>query len=170
MIGFGSAGATSIYKGRRLTGRERLSWIMVGSGFVVAATGVLVVAVIGAAGGTLPAFGPTDLFFLVAYALAITGFASLPHLTSWAARTRVYLDSLVGALSLGAVMWVMLLNDLLAEFAQGSAWDRWAGSLLSGTRRCCSDGRGYRHRSSQQLSLRSPLARLRLGDDLSFGC
>ncbi len=129
MLGYGTSGLIALSKTRHMQGRERISWRLVGSGLVSAAAGVTVVAVVEATGGDVPAFGPIDLFFIAAYALILTGFASLPHLTvNRAARTRVYLDSLIGALSLGAVLWVLVLDDLLTEFAQGSAWDRWAGT------------------------------------------
>ncbi len=157
MVGFGAAGTTAVSKARRMTGRDRLSWMLVGSGLLVAAVGVTVVALIQIVGGPVPAFGPTDLFFIITYALILAGFGSLPHLTtSWAARTRVYLDSLIGALSLGAIMWVVVLDDLITEFAQASAWDRWAGSAYPVLDVRGLDGGGHRYRPSEQLPLRPP--------------
>jgi signal transduction histidine kinase len=129
LLGYGATGIVLVRKLHAFEEREQRAWGLIGIGFLVAATGITTVALIEIIGGTVPAFGPTDLFFIASYALIITGFASLPHLTTdWAARLRVYADSLIGALSVGAILWVVVLDDLLTEFAQASAWDRWAGS------------------------------------------
>jgi len=129
MIGYGSAGVTMMRKARRMEGREGLSWSLVGAGFLTAATGIAVVAVIQTVSGSIAAFGPTDLFFITSYLLTLAGFGTLPQLpTSKTQRIRVYLDSLIGALSIAAVMWVLVLGDLINEFSLATNWDRWAGS------------------------------------------
>lgn len=129
LLGYGVTGVILLRKLPAFEGREKRAWALIGAGFLTAATGIATVAAIEIIGGSVPAFGPTDLFFIASYALILTGFASLPHLTTdWAARLRVYADSLIGALSVGAILWVVVLDDLLTEFAQASAWDRWAGS------------------------------------------
>ena len=130
LIGYASAGVTLVLKTKGMKGRERLSWRLIGAGFIVAAVGIATVGVVQTVSGSVPAFGPTDLFFLAAYALILTGFATLPQLpTSTTQRIRVYLDSLIGALSVAAVMWVLVLGDLIHEFSAATNWDRWAGSV-----------------------------------------
>lgn len=130
MVGYGATGVTLLRKLGSMEGREKRAWTLVGVGFITATVGIATVAAIEMIGGSVPAFGPTDLFFLASYALTLAGFGTLPHLTrDWAARIRVYSDSMIGALSVGAVFWVLVLDDLLREFTEASAWDRWAGSL-----------------------------------------
>lgn len=129
MIGFSAAGATILARAGRLDGRERAAWTVIGIGFGLGTAGMLVVAVLDVFAGGAPAFGPTDLFFIAAYAVILTGFAYLPHQPrSPIQRLRVYLDSLIGALSVGVVMWILVLDELLHEMASASAWERWAGT------------------------------------------
>ena len=129
LVGYGAAGSTLLRKAWRMKGRERLSWTLVGSGFVAAAAGVTAVGIVQTVTGSIAAFGPTDLFFITAYAFILAGFATLPQLpSSTTQRIRVYLDSLIGALSIAAVMWVLVLGNLISEFSVAANWDRWAGS------------------------------------------
>ncbi|MGZ5385127.1 MAG: hypothetical protein ACXWH0_14235, partial [Acidimicrobiia bacterium] len=129
LIGYGTAGFTLLRKTMRMKGRERLSWTLVGTGFILATTGILAVSTVQAVSGSVPAFGPTDLFFIAAYTFILAGLAVLPQLpSSKIERIRVYLDSLIGALSVAAVMWVLVLGDLIHEFSSATNWDRWAGS------------------------------------------
>jgi signal transduction histidine kinase len=129
LIGYGSAGFVLVRKVRKMKGREKRAWSLVGLGFLVGAFGIGLVAAIQSITGSVSAFGPTDTIFILAYILVIAGFASLPHFPlTLSQRVQVYLDSMIGAVSLGAVMWVLALDDLLKEFATSSAWDRWAGT------------------------------------------
>ena len=129
LLGFGSTGVILLRKARTMEGRDRHSWFLIGIGFLTATAGIAAVGVLQVVTGSVAAFGPTDLFFLAAYALILTGFAYLPQLpNSRAQRIRVYLDSLIGALSIAAIMWVLVLGDLMHEFSIATNWDRWAGS------------------------------------------
>ena len=129
LLGFGATGATLLRKARTMEGRDRHSWFLIGIGFLTATAGIAAVGVLQVVTGSVAAFGPTDLFFLAAYALILAGFAYLPQLpNSRAQRIRVYLDSLIGALSIAAIMWVLVLGDLMHEFSTATNWDRWAGS------------------------------------------
>ncbi len=129
LLGYGTTGFVLVRKVGQMEGREKRAWSLVGAGFLVAAFGIGTVAAIEMITGSVPAFGPTDVLFILSYILILTGFASLPHFPlSMAQRVRVYLDSLIGAASLGVIMWVVALDDILHEFATASAWDRWAGS------------------------------------------
>ena len=129
MIGYGAAGVTLLRKAWRMEVRERLSWVLIGTGFLTAAAGIAAVGIVQTVTGSIPAFGPTDLLFIAAYASILMGFGTMPQLpTSTTQRIRVYLDSLIGALSIAAVMWVLVLSDLIQEFSIATNWDRWAGS------------------------------------------
>ena len=129
LLGYGATGFVLVRKVRRMEGREKQAWTLVGAGFLVAAFGIGTVAVIQTVTGSVNAFGPTDVLFILSYILILAGFASLPHFPlSLSQRVRVYLDSLIGAVSLGVVMWVLALDHLLHEFATASAWDQWAGT------------------------------------------
>jgi signal transduction histidine kinase len=130
LLGYGAAGVTLLRKARDMErGRERLSWLLIGTGFLAAAAGITTVGVVQTVTGSIAAFGPTDLFFIAAYSFILTGFATLPQLpASTTQRIRVYLDSLIGALSTAAVLWVLVLGDLIQEFSTATNWDRWAGS------------------------------------------
>lgn len=129
LIGYVAAGVTLLRKTRGMPRRDRWSWGLIGAGFLVAATGITAVAVVQAVAGSVPAFGPTDLFFIAAYTLILAGFGALPQLpSSPTQRIRVYLDSVIGALSIAAVMWVLVLGDLIHAFSTATNWDRLAGS------------------------------------------
>jgi signal transduction histidine kinase len=129
LLGFGSTGVILLRKARTMEGRERHSWFLIGIGFLTATAGIAAVGALQVVTGSVAAFGPTDLFFLAAYALILAGFAYLPQLpNNRAQRIRVYLDSLIGALSIAAIMWVLVLGELMHEFSIATNWDRWAGS------------------------------------------
>lgn len=129
MLGYGAAGMIITKKTQGMTGRDRRAWRLVGTGFLAAATGVALLAAFQLATGSVSAFGPLDTFFVTAYALVLTGLVSLPHLPAQRSeRARLLLDSLIGMVSLGAIMWVVVLDDLLHDLVVASAWDRWAGT------------------------------------------
>lgn len=129
LIGLTACAFVMLRKASRFSGRERLAWRIIGSGFATSALGILTVGVLDTAGVTLPAFGPHDLVFLGAYGLILSGFAFLPHQAdSRVQRARVYLDAAIGAIAIAAVAWVLLLDHLLNSLAEASGWERWAGS------------------------------------------
>ena len=129
MFGYGLAGAIFLTKARRFDGRERLAWMLVGLGLTMGALGILVVGVVSAVTGSAPAFGPTDVFFLLAYALVLTGFGTLPHVDGdWLRRSRIILDGLVGAVSIGVVLWLAFVGDVIRGFEGAPPWERVVGS------------------------------------------
>ncbi|MBU1865393.1 MAG: HAMP domain-containing histidine kinase [Actinobacteria bacterium] len=129
LIGLTAAALAVLHKAGRHAGKEKLAWRIIGSGFATSALGVLTIGVLDIAGVTLPAFGPADLLFLAAYGLVLSGFAFLPHQAdSRVQRARVYLDAAIGAISIAAVAWILLLDHLLHSLAEASGWERWAGS------------------------------------------
>lgn len=96
--------------------RERLAWSLIGAGLLLAAVGVLSIAVMFAVAGDAPAFGWSDLFFFGAYALMIAGFATLPHTQgSPLQRSRMAIDGLIGAVFVGSLLWVFFLSSLMDD-------------------------------------------------------
>ncbi|NND14087.1 MAG: hypothetical protein HKO10_08995 [Acidimicrobiia bacterium] len=130
MVGQAMAGWLIVRNASAFRGRERVSWKLVGGGFLVAAAGVLVVATLGIMNGSAPAFGPTDLIFVLGYLMILSGFATLPHLASnTAQRSRVFLDGLIGAVSLAAVLWTLFLAELLQQLEGAPFWERLIASI-----------------------------------------
>lgn len=124
------AGVTFLRGSRSVQGRERLGWTFVGLGMLTAALGVLTVGVMFFVAGDAPAFGWTDLFFLGTYVLVIVGFAALPHTQGSALqRWRMLLDGLIGAVSVGALMWAFFLSDLMTDLADASIAARTIGAF-----------------------------------------
>jgi len=131
LAGFAAAGVLFVVRARRLGGPEQPAWTTIGVGFLVAVSGVALIAALVLLTGDAPAFGPSDLFFFAGYLIALTGFASLPHAggSRWY-RTRVALDALVGAVSLGTLVWVLILAPLAPRLEEAPMWERIIGSLF----------------------------------------
>ena len=65
-----------------------------GSGFLLAALGVLVVGLIQMIQGQAPAFGATDLLFLTTYVMIMAGLIRLPHVRNdLTHRLRIVVDA-----------------------------------------------------------------------------
>ena len=129
LIAYAASGSIALAKARRLEGRERRSWLMLGLGLVSAAVGVTVVAALEIASVYVPAFGPLDLFFLSAYVGILGGVLLLPEAFGGQRDTlRTLIDGIVGAISMGVLVWVFVLEDVVGYFRDASAWDRWLGT------------------------------------------
>jgi len=112
-----------------LQGRERTAWSWIGAGLLTAAAGVLAVAIVFAINGDAPAFGWTDMFFFAAYAMMLAGFAALPHMKgSPKQRSKMVIDGLIGAVSIGAILWVFALSELTRSFEELSPISRTIGA------------------------------------------
>lgn len=158
-----------------LSGRERLGWSLVGLGMLSAATGVLTVGVMFFVRGDAPAFGWTDLFFLGTYVIIIAGFAILPHTQGSALqRTRMVLDGLIGAVSVGALMWSFFLSDLMTDLADTSVAVRVIGGfypfldVLAITVAMSVLLRRSRHRFDARVAVFAFGILMQVGGDLAF--
>lgn len=128
-VGSTASGLVFRKNARLLKGGERAAWSWIGSGLLTAAAGVLVVAIVFVINGDAPAFGWTDLFFFAAYAMMLAGFAALPHMQgSPKQRSKMVLDALIGAVSIGAILWVFALSELTQSFGELSPVSRTIGA------------------------------------------
>ena len=113
-VGNMSAGVIFVVKSRSLPPRERRAWTLVGQGLMIAASGIVAVVLWGVIVGETPAFGITDLVFVAGYVFILTGIASLPHTSGdgWQ-RSRTALDAAIGAIAIGALAWVWVLDPIV---------------------------------------------------------
>ncbi len=125
-----AAGFVFIRKAQQVDPGERRAWTTMGVGLSVGAMGVIVLALQVTITGDAPTFGPIDLFFLTTYALIITGVALLPHTAGHPLqRARIVLDGLIGAISIAALFWVLVLSGIVTGLAQAPIWQRVIGSM-----------------------------------------
>jgi signal transduction histidine kinase len=128
--GLTTAGFVFIRKARKVDEDERRAWTLVGIGLIIAAMGLVVLALQVIITGDAPTFGPIDLFFLAGYGLTIIGFALLPHSAGHPLqRARIILDGLIGAISIAALFWVLVLSGIVTGLAQAPIWHRVIGSM-----------------------------------------
>lgn len=110
-------------------GKERTAWRLIGMAFLLGAAGILAFGLAVGLGYEPPAFGPLDIFFLLAYLTNLAGFWVLPHLQGGPIRrARIFIDGLVGAVSLGVVSWVWFLDDYISRMDQAPGWEVVIGS------------------------------------------
>ncbi|MGZ5383355.1 MAG: sensor histidine kinase [Acidimicrobiia bacterium] len=127
LIGLAVAGGTIISATSIYEGRERLAWRMIGTGMIIAAAGVLFLAVLNMI-APVPAYGPTDLIFIFAYATVMAGFAIMPQVgTVLGNGMRVMVDGLIGALSMATLIWVIFYPALEESLRSATAWEQFAG-------------------------------------------
>ena len=126
-----TAGVLFVRKSRRFDGRERQAWATVGTAFLTAGVGVIVVGAIQTVSGEVPAFGYADLFFIGTYVIIGLGLFRLPHVATGdlMSRLRVGVDALVGAISMATILWVWFVADLWADLRGVSALERFVGAL-----------------------------------------
>jgi signal transduction histidine kinase len=130
LVGDIVAGTIFIRRAMGLDSGERRAWTLVGIGLIIAATGIIVLAIQLAVVGDAPTFGFTDLFFIGGYALVLVGFASLPHTAGHSLqRVRVAFDGIIGAISVGALLWVVVLDRVIVGLEDAPVGDRIFGSM-----------------------------------------
>ena len=130
LVGDMVAGIMFIRRSMNLERAERRAWTLVGIGLIIAASGIVVVAIQLVIVGDAPTFGFTDLFFIGGYALVLVGFASLPHTAGHSLqRARVAFDGIIGAISVGALVWVFVLDRVVVGLEDAPIGDRIFGSM-----------------------------------------
>jgi signal transduction histidine kinase len=125
-----AAGAIFVQKASTLPRRERRAWTLVGRGLMIAASGIVAVIAWGVVTGDIPTYGVTDLFFVTGYAFILVGIGTLPHTAGdgWE-RSRVALDGLIGAIAVGAMGWVFVIEPIVAGLDGAPLADRVFGTL-----------------------------------------
>ncbi len=124
------AGLMFVRRARHLEAGERRAWTLVGVGLIIAATGIVAVSVLVGVVGDAPTFGFTDLFFIGGYVLILVGFASLPHTAGQPLqRVRIAFDGVIGAISVGALLWVFVLDQIVVGLGDAPVTDRIFGSM-----------------------------------------
>jgi len=127
MFGNATAGWLILRAARAHSDRERVAWRLVGSGLLLGAFGVLSVALWSIIRPPAPAFGPTDVIFVGAYAVLILGIAVLPQIGGTAAsRWKVLFDGFIGSVSTATLVAVVFLPGLSSHIDQADAWERFS--------------------------------------------
>jgi len=130
LIGDVVAGVVFFRGAGAFEGAERRAWSLVGIGLITATSGIVVLAAQIVAGADPPTFGVSDAFFMVGYVIILVGIGSLPHVErDVLQRTRIALDGVIGAVSLGALAWVFLLDPIIVGLEGAPATDRVFGIL-----------------------------------------
>lgn len=95
-------------------GRSRLAWLLVGAGVLSWGVGEFVWAVQGQ-NGEIPYPGMADFFYVAGYPLIFAGVLVLPYLRPGRfERLRLFIDAAAGTLSLGVLMWVAYLDEVVS--------------------------------------------------------
>ena len=127
MFGNATAGWLILRAARAHSDRERVAWRLVGSGLLLGAFGVLSVALWSIIRPPAPAFGPTDVIFVGAYAVLILGIAVLPQIGGTAAsRWKVLFDGFIGSVSTATLVAVVFLPGLSSHLDQANGWERFS--------------------------------------------
>ena len=130
LVGNLVAGIMFIRRARRLESAERRAWTLVGIGLVIGAAGIVAVSLVVAVAGDAPTFGFTDLFFIGGYAIVLVGFASLPHTSGHSLqRARIAFDGIIGAISVGALLWIFALDRVIVGLEDAPIDDRIFGTM-----------------------------------------
>lgn len=124
------SGFVILRRSRSLAPAERRAWRYFAWALFLGGTGVFTVAVWALALGDPPAFGPTDTFFVAAYALLIVTMVALARVDSEGANwTTTLLDALVGGVALAALVWTAFFHDFIMGFQTGDWWEPIIGFL-----------------------------------------
>lgn len=107
------SGLVLIAAGRLAQGGSRFSWTMIGAGVLSWGVGEIVWTVQSEL-GEIPYPGPADFFYVVGYPLILVGVIALPYLRPGRfERIRLAIDATAGAVSLGVLMWVIYLHQVV---------------------------------------------------------
>ena len=107
------SGLVLIAAGRLAQADSRFSWTMIGAGVLSWGVGEVVWTVQSEL-GEIPYPGPADFFYIVGYPLILAGVIALPYLRPGRfERIRLAIDATAGAVSLGVLMWVIYLHQVV---------------------------------------------------------
>jgi signal transduction histidine kinase len=130
LVGDVVAGVVFVRRAQRLHGAEKRAWSLVGFGLIVATSGIAVLAIQVLAGSDPPTFGVSDVCFLTGYVIILVGISSLPHTAGdRLQRWRVALDGVIGAISIGALAWIYILDPIIVGLDEAPLTDQVFGTL-----------------------------------------
>lgn len=111
-------GGNALYRyGSKTVADDARSFKLIGGG-VQAAGAWMIVSGVAAEFHDLPAFGLIDLVFLAAFGVMLAGLAMFPTVNrGWRSQARILIDGLVGAISIGVLLWNGALQPILDEIA-----------------------------------------------------
>lgn len=110
-LGHVTAGTLMLRRARHLPDDERRPWLVIGTGLLSAAVGLIVVA---AQGDSAPVFGLADIFYLTAYVLVLVALALFVRMDPGGHPLGLtMLDVTVGAVAAAALVWDVVLEDLV---------------------------------------------------------
>ena len=125
-----TGGLVAFSRAKALEPAERRAWRFLAISMLLAGSGVVAVATWQLTIGNPPAFGPTDVFFVGAYALLVATLIALarsdPDGANW---TTTLLDGLVGGVALAALVWTAFFHDLMIGFGGAPWWEALIGLL-----------------------------------------
>lgn len=125
VVGFVTAGILIVRRSSGLQRREMIAWRFLGAGLFLVAAGVVAVATLSELGFPVPAFGPTDVFFLGGYAMLLVAVYRMArsdsHGRDW---VLTILDAMVGAIALSALVWTAFYHELVNNLEGSAAWEQ----------------------------------------------
>jgi signal transduction histidine kinase len=114
-IGYAAATAIMWRRCSALSHRERLAWRFVAGGLGLILTGIVIVGVLDTLSPDgIPAFGFADTFFLTAYVMLLIGLGLMPQMSGKLNRRfRLLVDAFIGGVSVGVILWMFEIRDLI---------------------------------------------------------
>ena len=129
LIAYGGGAWIAFQKARGQQGRDRLMPIMTGIGLASAAHGAFIIAALETMGHSVPAFSPIDILFMLTYFGIIGGALTLPNAFKGPRDlARTIIDGVVGAVSIGTLLWVFVVSDIVQHFSTEASWGKWMGT------------------------------------------
>jgi signal transduction histidine kinase len=114
-IGYAAATAIMWRRSSALSHRARLAWRFVAGGLGLIFTGILIVGLLDTLSPAgAPAFGFADAFFLAAYVMLLIGLGLMPQMSGKLNRRfRLLVDAFIGGVSVGVILWMFEIRDLI---------------------------------------------------------
>lgn len=114
-VGYAAATAIMWRRCSAMDRRERLAWRFVAGGLGLVFAGLLIVILLDTfSPGGAPAFGFADTFFLSAYVMLLIGLGLMPQMSGKLNRRfRLLIDAFIGGVSVGVILWMFEIRDLI---------------------------------------------------------
>ena len=107
-----TAGVLLTRYGRTTESEDGRAFRLLGAGALVGGSGMILFGLVSSF-FELPVFGPLDIVFFVMYGLLLASLAYMPSVQrTWRAQLRLVIDGIVGAVSLGALIWTAVGDEI----------------------------------------------------------